>query len=29
MSSVETVGILRSSQPYIDNILALEAMFSH
>jgi soluble lytic murein transglycosylase-like protein len=28
MSSVETVGILRSSQPYIDNILALEAMFS-
>jgi LysM repeat protein len=28
MSSVETTGVLRSSQPYIDSILALEAMFS-
>jgi soluble lytic murein transglycosylase-like protein len=28
MSSVEQIGILQSSQPYIGSILALEAMFS-
>ena len=28
MGSVDSVGVLRSSQPYIDNILALEVIFS-
>lgn len=28
MTSVEQIGILQSSQPYIDSILALEVMFS-
>lgn len=28
MTSVEQIGVLQSSQPYIDNILALELMFS-